>query len=404
MPNGGGRLSFFKHIQEFYTDTVHIKNLSGKCLFLCFLIFLFGCATDNTPKPNPVPKIDNSVNVSIVWDVGSLSNSSPGSFVPVIDADNAIFTADSSGRIYKFDSSDGTKIFSFKLDKKLTSGTAINSDTIFVTTADSYLLAIGKANHQIKWKAKLPTLSIEAPQSTNNIVIVRTNDATLLAYNTENGSLLWVVQQPIPTLTLRSTNTFQIAPSEDILVTGGPNGRLSVINLLNGMTIWSTFIAVPSGATDFDKLIDIDMRPVLNSDRIICVGSYNGNITCLDAISSNTIWSNKFSTSTQILTDEQNVYAIGQDGVVYAFDRHSGKTIWKSNILQYRVLGSPAFINNYIATVEIDGYINLFDKGTGALVSRISSNLYDGTSYPISNGSAVIMQSANGHLAKFIIK
>lgn len=363
------------------------------------LLLVLGCATDNTPKPKAVPPItDPMKKIVITWDINSLSGGNTGSFVPVIDVDNSIFTADGAGYIYKIDSSDGTTIFSFKLEHRLSSGTAISSDTIFVTTEDDYLLAIGMVNHDIKWKAKLPTLSIEAPQVVNNTVVVRTNDASILAYNAQTGALLWIFQRPIPTLTLRATSTFQIAASGDVIIAGQPGGRISVINLLNGSSIWDTFVAIPEGATDLDKLTDIDMRPVL-SGKEIYVGSYNGRIACLDAITSNPIWSNKFSTSTQLLLDEQNVYAISQDGVVYAFDKNNGNIVWKNDVLQYRVLSSPALLNANLIIVDYDGYINVFDKKTGVLSARISSNLTDGASYPISNGYKVIIQSASGNLA-----
>ena len=66
-----------------------------------------------------------------------------------------------------------------------------------------------------------------------------------------------------------------------------------LLNLLNGTPIWETYVAIPDGATDLDKLTDVTTRPVLN-DKTMCVATYNGKITCLDAISSNIIWSKKF--------------------------------------------------------------------------------------------------------------
>ncbi|MBY0379549.1 MAG: PQQ-binding-like beta-propeller repeat protein, partial [Burkholderiales bacterium] len=284
----------------------YLRNYS--CLIV--IVLLFGCATDNTLMPNPNLQIKSLETFAITWNISTLSKSFSGSFAPVMDQDNAIFTADSSGFIYKFDSSDGTTIFSFNIKHKLSSGTAVSSDTIFVTTQDDYLLAIGKATHEVQWQVKLPTISIEAPQVVNDIIVVRTNDGSLLAYNTQTGALLWVFQRPIPTLTLRATSTFQVSSAGDILVYGQPGGRLSVINVLTGVSIWDSFVALPVGATDLDKLTDINMRPVINNDdRTICVGTYNGRIGCVDAISSNTVWSKEFSTSVQLLVDKQNLYA-----------------------------------------------------------------------------------------------
>jgi outer membrane protein assembly factor BamB len=370
-------------------------------VYVLLLLLVSGCATDNTPKPGPVPDIDNPEKVSITWNLGYLSRSAAGSFVPVIDQDNAIFTADSSGYIYKIDSSDGTTIFDFSVRRNLSSGTAVNADSIFVTTLDDYILCINKVTHEIKWQMQLPTLSIEAPQIAADLVIVRTNDASLLAYDVNSGKLKWVYQRPIPTLTLRATSTFQVAPLNDVIVYGQPGGRLSIINAQTGTSIWDTFFAVPVGSTDIDKLTDINMRPVINDDKTICLASYNGRIGCLDGLTSNVIWSNKFSTSVQLVVDKQNVYAVSQDGVVYAFDRKTGLEVWKNDKLQYRALGSLAFLGNNLVSVDSDGYINMFSKADGSLVARQGSNLNDGISYPLSNGYKVIMQSANGDIASF---
>ncbi|MFN7094825.1 MAG: PQQ-binding-like beta-propeller repeat protein, partial [Burkholderiales bacterium] len=231
-------------------------------------------------------------------------------------------------------------------------------------------------------------------------VVVRTNDSQLLAYNVHNGSLLWVYQRQNPPLTLRAYNTFQVV-GKDVVMFGQPGGRLALINLTNGTPIWENYIAIPEGATDLDKLTDVAMRPVVN-DKEICVASFNGKIACLDAISSNVLWSKKFNSSSGILMDEQNVYAITIDGVVYAFDKNTGATVWSNDMLHYRQLSVPVFLGNNLLTIDHDGFINLFSRGDGKLVARVASNLKGGISYPWSDGKKVFAQANSGDLAEII--
>lgn len=378
-----------------------LKQMRRVVGVIVFIFSVTACATDNTPQPRPVPEIKSAENLKVSWDVGALSSSFPGSFAPVIDSDNAIFTADSKGHIFKIDSTDGTIINETRLKHKLSSGTAISSDSIFVTSLDDYLLCVDKATLKIKWEVKLPTISIEPPQVGGNTVIVRSIDATILAVSVDTGKLLWSYQRPIPPLTLRTTETMQMYPLSGVLIAGMPGGSIAVINLTTGTQIWENYIAIPTGSTDLDKLTDIAMRPVLD-DRELCVGTYNGKIACVDAVSSNIIWSRAFSGSTQLLIDTQNVYAISQDGVIYAYDKNTGAVVWSNDVLQYRSLSSPAFLGNNLVTVDSDGYINLLNKNTGVLGARIDSSLIGGTSYPISNGYKVILQSANGNLASIV--
>ena len=295
------------------------------------------------------------------------------------------------------DATDGSIITKFITKRNLTSGVAVSNTHIFVTTKDGYLLAVDRADGAIAWQASLPTISIEAPQVGGDIVIVKTNDGQVSAYDTYSGSLLWVYQRSAPTLTLEAVNSFQVIGKEVVAV-GQAGGHLALLNLLNGTPIWETYVAIPEGATDLDKLTDVTTRPVLN-DKTLCVATYNGKITCLDAISSNLIWSKKFSSYQGLIIDAKNVYAVSTDGVVVAFDKNTGSIVWKNDSLQYRSLSAPVFLNDNILVIDNEGYIHLFSNIDGTEVSRLSSSLYNGVALVYTTTSNnVYAQSANGKI------
>lgn len=374
---------------------VSYLRLCSSISMLSFMIV--GCSSDNAPKPHLIPTMENMEKVSVPWNINKLSDSIAGSFVPVLD-NNAIFTADSKGDILRLDDTDGTIISNFKLDRPLSSGTAVSGTAIFVTTTDGYLLSISKVTGEINWEAALPTISIEAPQIGGDIVVVRTNDTQLSAYDAKNGALLWVYQKSNPPLTLRTYNTFQVI-AKDVVILGEPSGKLALINLNNGMPLWEDSLAIPKGSTDLDKLTDIGMRPVLN-DKTICVATYNGKIACLDALNSNVLWSKDFSANLGLIIDDQNIYTLSTDGTLFAFDKASGAKLWKNDILQYRELNIPTFLGNNILVFDNEGYVNLFRKTDGRLISRVKTNLEGGVSYSITDPNKVILQSGNGHIAK----
>ncbi|HRG61719.1 MAG: outer membrane protein assembly factor BamB [Neisseriales bacterium] len=357
---------------------------------------LISCSTDNSPQPEPMPKIQNSATLKSGWVQSSLKLCAAGSFVPTL-FDNAIFTADNDGYIYKLDPTDGSIINEFHVSRDLSSGTGVSGGVVFVTTKDAYLLAIDKGTGKIRWQAQLPTVSIEAPQATSDIVIVRTNDAEVLAFNINDGTPVWSYQKPIPPLTLRVQNTFQVIGNEVVAI-GLPGGKLALLNLHTGTPIWENYIAIPEGATDLDKITDIGMRPVLDN-KIMCVASYNGKIACLDAISSNVIWQKKFSTAQGLVIDEQNVYAVSQDGVIYAFDKATGAQIWQNKTMQYRSMSIPALLGNGVLVVDNDGYVHMFNRNDGQEMARISTSLSGGVSYPMVRDNGVVYQSAGGYVA-----
>jgi outer membrane protein assembly factor BamB len=370
-----------------------------KCLGLTLMLglSLAACSSNKDPEPVPIEPFQSATGkIKVDWEVSSLSVSSAGSFVPVID-DSVVFTSDSGGNVFRIDPTDGTVINRFNLHRKLSSGIAASSDSVFVTTMDGYLLSVSKVDGKIRWQAKLPTISIEAPQIANNIVIVRTNDSELLAYDIGGGGLLWVYQKPVPPLTLRAYNSFQIVGT-DVVLLGQPGGRLVLLNLTNGLPIWENYVAIPEGATDLDKLTDIAMRPVI-SDKEVCVASFNGKIACLDAIASTLIWAKNFSSSSGIVVSGSNLYTTNQDGVVYAFDKETGAVIWQNKDLQYHNLSMPALLNNSLVIIDDKGYINLFNLTDGKLTARVASDLQGSVAYPLANGSdKVIFQSGNGNI------
>jgi outer membrane protein assembly factor BamB len=183
----------------------------------------------------------------------------------------------------------------------------------------------------------------------------------------------------------------------EVVVIGLPGGKLALVNLKTGVPIWENYVAIPEGATDLDKITDIGMRPVLDDKRLY-VAAYNGKIACLDAISSNIIWEKKFNTSIGLTYDQQNVYAVSQDGVVYAFDKNTGSQVWKNATMQYRNLSAPAILGVGVLIVDNDGYVHLFNRNDGQETARISTNLYDGVSLPLVRDNGVVFQSANGIL------
>lgn len=360
-------------------------------------VALISCASDKSPKPQPMPNITNEVTLKKGWSQTRLDYLVPGSFEPTV-FDNAIYVADVDGDILKLDPSDGSTIKSYTVGNEgsLSSAVGVSGSYLFVTTTKGFLIALDKTTGKTAWRVQLPTVSLEAPQVGRDIVVVRTNDAQLLAYNANDGKPLWVYQKPIPPLTLRAVHTFIIIANEVVAV-GLPGGKLALINLYSGTPLWENYIAVPTGSTDLDKITDIDVRPVL-SDKMLCAASYNGKIACIDAMSSNVLWQKPFSTSQGLTIDQQNVYAVSQDGIVYAFDRSSGTQIWFNDTMKYRKLSAPAILGNGVVVVDDDGYIHMFNRNDGHEMARTSSSLVGGVSDPLVLDNGVFYIAANGNL------
>lgn len=356
---------------------------------------LISCAVDDMPKPRPMLEIKNNSKYKLGWAKKNLSTLDGSNSFIAVELDGAVFAADSEG-IYKLEPTDGSVISHFRLQRKLSSGIAVSSNNLFVATLGGFLVAVDRISGKTAWQVKLPTIAFEAPQVSGDIVVVRTSDSQLLAYNINDGGLLWVFNKQHPQLMLKVTNSFQII-SNQVIAVGLPGGRLALINLRTGTLIWELVIAAPDGATELDRVTDIAMRPVVD-DKSLCVASYNGKIACIDIFSRNIIWEKPFSSSQGLVIDEQKVYAVDQNGIIYAFDKSSGHQFWQNNTMQYRGLGIPFLLGEAVVAVDKDGYIHVFDRNDGKEISRIKSTLTKAIGYPLTRNNGVILQ-ANGTVA-----
>ena len=367
-------------------------------IFIGFIVVMVvACSTVTEPTPKIVLPILNPAPLKIVWRINTYSSGDTGSFAPIIN-NNQLFIANHLGNIFIIDPRNGVIKKHYHYNMEFSSGISCNVTNMFVTNSAGYLISINKANGTINWQSQLPTIAIETPHISGNIIIVYTNDSQTLAYDATNGSLLWVVRSVVPNITLRIYNNFQILNNQVVLL-GLPGGTLKLLNLNTGTEIWSINIATPMGPTVIDKITDVSSIP-LNDGQEICVATFNGKLACVDAISNNIIWSKPFSTSYGILIRNQELYAVSQEGVIYAYDKTSGILIWSNNALQYHTLSTPMFLNNNIVIIDSEGYINLFSQDNGKLVARMKSNIVSGISLHVSDGNSVIVQSENGIVAK----
>ncbi len=369
-------------------------------ILLIIALLISSCATDQSKNTLQSSNLyDDKDAIGINWNLNILNfKDNFSSFVPVFD-NNTIYTADSLGNIYKIDVSDGSIISHFKINNQISSGIAAFNDAIFVTTTDGMLLSIGKITHQILWQAVLPNISIEPPLIVSNKIIVRSNGATITAYDIYSGNLLWVYDYINPPLTIRATATMTVPYPNDILIVGFPLGVLAVININNGMLIWQNNIATTTGATDLEKLIDITIKPVID-DKNICVTSFNGNLSCINSMTNEVIWSKPFSSTHQIIINQDILYAINQDNVIYAFNKQTGIILWHNDEIKIKIY-DPFVLYNRLLVIDNNGVIYIFNNN-GEITRKINSNLLGGNIGIILNNNKVILQSANGHIAKII--
>ena len=200
----------------------------------------------------------------------------------------------------------------------------------------------------------------------------------------------------LPQLTVRNNGSMQAVGKEAVMV-GQAGGRLDIINPQTGNPLWQGAVANPRGATELERMTDVTSRPVFDGGQV-CAVAYQGRVACFEARSGNLLWAREISSSRGLAVDGRNVYVTAEDGSVWAFDRGTGRNLWKTDDLKYRDVTGPALLGRFVLVGDGEGYAHLLSNESGSIVGRVKvgSGL---ANQPVSLGSSALMQGKDGRLA-----
>lgn len=359
---------------------------------------LAGCASwfegSTQFPPTPLAAIKPLQSMSVKW---TLQQAAPAaSFLPVY-ANGNVVTADAEGRIRSVDALSGRVQSDVSLKRALSAGVAVNGDTVLVGTQDAKLLAVNRLSGKVEWEQTLTSLMLEPPQIAGDIVVVRTNDARLTGFSVADGKQQWSVGNVLPQLTVRNDGSMRAVGKEAVMV-GQAGGQLDIINPLSGNTLWQGAVATPRGATELERVTDVTSRPVFDGGQV-CAVAYQGRVACFDARNGSLQWAREVSSSRGLALDARNVYVTAENGSIWAYDRQTGRNVWKNDDLKYRNVSGPVLLGRFVLVVDGEGYAHLLSNESGGIVGRAKIGTSGPVNQPVSLGSSALVQGQDGRLA-----
>ncbi|MBV8046253.1 MAG: outer membrane protein assembly factor BamB [Paludibacterium sp.] len=367
-------------------------------LVLLSTSMLGGCASwfqsSSRPAPTELTAIHAIQPLKVQWSE-SLSSDVPGSFLPVYDRGD-VLVADADGGIRTFNADSGHQTARLDLKRALSAGVGVAGNTLLVGTADGNLLAVDRASGKTLWQQRLTSVTLEAPAVGGDVVVVRTNDDRVSGFQLADGKLLWSQTHFQPELTVRNVGSLNMVGADAVLA-GLAGGKLQVLSPQNGNVLWEGVVATPKGATELERVSDVVSRPQYANQQV-CAVAYQGRVACFDARSGNLIWAREVSSSHGIALDEQNVYVTDEDDSVLAFDRQTGRNVWKQDALKYRGLSGPAMLGRFVLVVDAQGYAHLLSNESGSIVGRVGVGTDGQTAQPVSLGTSALVKGPNGRL------
>lgn len=371
-------------------------------LFICTM--MQGCSQvddymlgkDNTPKPKDLKQIDSKVQVSQHWTVPVGKPHKTAEYLklkPVIKGDT-LYSADVSGLVQAVSKTDGHVKWSTQLKHGIVSGPSVADGFIAVTTNASTLVLLNQADGKELWQNKVSGEILSPPALSHQKVIAKTIDGKVYAFDAINGKQLWTAEHGAPSLVLKASSSPIIL--DNLVLIGFSDGKLDALELQTGQLVWQRSIAYASGASDVERLVDIDSDPIVK-DKVAYIASYQGYIGALSLTDGQFIWRKPGSVYKNMVLSSNTLFLTDSNDVLWSIDSHTGHVNWKQTALKARGLTEPVLVGKDLVVGDKTGYLHVLGTQTGEILAR--SQLSGGVSVsPSVAGRNLYVLTDNGML------
>ncbi|GAB2666920.1 outer membrane protein assembly factor BamB [Vibrio panuliri] len=384
-----------------------MKKLLNKALTtVAVLSVLAGCASEeDTIVMAPVPQVDNEFTASSVWSrsVGDGVEHYFSKLTPAYAYDK-VFVASRQGEVTALNPETGDQLWSTDLEQdvpaRLAGGIAAAYDKLFIGSENGEVIALNQETGELLWRAKVQGEVLSVPATDENLVMAHTSEGVLVALDQQSGEQKWAISTEVPTLTLRGT-------SAPMAVSGGvfwgtANGRLAAAIVQRGQLIWQQPIGTPKGATEIDRIVDVDASPMLMGSTLFVIG-YNGQLTAIDLRSGQPGWKRTYSSATDLANDGSRVFLVTDKDHLVAVDARSGTELWNNKQLEHRLLTAPKVLGDYVVVGDSEGYLYWIDRSSGEFVSMQEEGSGGFAVGPILLDDGIVITTRNGNVKKLTL-
>ncbi|HZZ10748.1 MAG TPA: outer membrane protein assembly factor BamB [Paraburkholderia sp.] len=348
---------------------------------------------DDRRVPTPLTEFKPVLDVQQAW-TASVGKAGRYLFSPVAVGD-AVFAAGANGSVAKIDAQTGKDIWRVKLKDDLSAGVGSDGTLTAVGGLKGDVYVLGADGKQL-WTAKAPGEIISPPLVGNGLVVVRTVDGQIVAFNAQTGEQKWNYRNRAVPLNLRVSSGMTFAGDAAVLA-GFPGGAFAAINLQTGDNYWQTPVSYPKGVTEVERINDVTGPPTLVGSET-CAVTFQGQIGCFDANSGRAVWEKAFSSASGLAQDDRAVVAADDWSVVSAFDVSNGAQLWKNDKLKNRDLGVPYILGHAAVFGDYQGYVHFLSRDDGTLVARLKTDNSAITAAPVLAGETLVVQTRDGDL------
>jgi outer membrane protein assembly factor BamB len=349
------------------------------------------------PKPAELPEMPKGKEpLRVLW-TASIGEAGAYAFAPALVGES-LYTASRNGSVMRLDAASGRVAWRVDLDARLSAGVGAGERTVVVASDRGDVFALDADTGKPRWRARVSSEVLATPRVAGGLVVARSADSRVFAFGEADGKRRWVYPRASTSLMVRAPSGVSV--HEDTVYSGFPGGKLVALALASGGPRWEATVALPKGTTELERVTDVVGEPVVLG-REVCAGAFQGRVACFDARNGNQLWARDFSTVTGTAVDARYLFVADDRGAVHALDRSSGRSVWKQDRLAYRRLTLPLPLGAEIALGDLEGYVHLLARETGAFELRAGTDGSPLRAAPLAVPGGFVVQTQGGMLYAF---
>lgn len=353
--------------------------------------------------PAPLPQIDSPLAVESVWslDVGGKSQERFPYLAPAVGGDR-VFAASADGHVVAVTVSNGKQIWRTKTETRISAGPFWTEEMLLLGTLDGEVLALSTQDGSVRWRRQMSSEVLATPRADQGIVVVRTLDGRVTGLNLADGSNRWVYESTVPSLTLRGTGAPLL--ENGFAMVGLDNGKVIALRLTDGRLAWEETIAVPTGRSEVERLVDIDGDPAVLAGGLF-VTTFQGKTAGFDLRTGRRVWDRTASSYQSLVASREELYQIDEQSRISALELQTGNPLWTQEALLRRELTAPALLEDRLVVADAEGYVFWLDRETGRVVAQERVDRQGISARPLAAGNGiVVIQGRGGRLAALRIR
>jgi outer membrane protein assembly factor BamB len=327
---------------------------------------------DNATPPKKLTDYEPAVTIDVLWEkqVGAgVDDQALGLALAV--SDDLIYSAGSQGVVEALSLQFGTVAWLRETGFSISAGIALGRDNLFFGTHDAQIVALNRDIGVTAWVAQVTSEVLASQVVSEGLVVVRTIDGKVIAFDEISGKQRWIFERSVPALSIRG-NGQPVIDSGRVFI-GFADGRMVALQLQSGKNLWDASLAIPSGRTQIERLVDLDTDPIIIDD-VIYIASYQGGTSAVLTIDGDLIWANEdVSSYSRISHDWRYLYLSDTESNVWQLDQRTGGSLWKQSDLHMRRLTAPAVYQDYVLVGDFEGYVHWFSSDDGRQLGRIQA-------------------------------